>query len=144
MFFCQGAGAGTSSGSFLSLNIARGIFAFNGPEHPCMIVYRKDHWKLRNWFPWGIALALLEYVGPNSSTGPEAVVVKEKNVTVLTARAASGDPSVISSIGRVSSALQYPVGLEVTLASVLKSMEFCLKLRGFETYVLEELSKALN
>ncbi|GKF55508.1 hypothetical protein Tco_0165848, partial [Tanacetum coccineum] len=39
-----------------SLDIAREISAINGPEHPCMIVYRKDHWKLGNWFPWGIAL----------------------------------------------------------------------------------------
>ncbi|GJW54586.1 N-oxide-forming dimethylaniline monooxygenase [Tanacetum coccineum] len=27
-----------------------------GLEHPCTIVYRKDHWKLGNWFPCGIAL----------------------------------------------------------------------------------------
>ncbi|PWA95627.1 dimethylaniline monooxygenase, N-oxide-forming [Artemisia annua] len=38
------------------LDIAREISAINGPEHPCTIVYRKDHWKLGTWFPWGIAL----------------------------------------------------------------------------------------
>ncbi|GJZ19285.1 augmin subunit 5-like protein [Tanacetum coccineum] len=88
--------------------------------------------------------ALLESVDPNGSTGPEAVAAAENNATLLTARAASGDPSAISSIGRVSSALQYPADSEASLASVLESMEFCLKLRGSEAFVLEELSKALN
>ncbi|KAI3694281.1 hypothetical protein L1987_77245 [Smallanthus sonchifolius] len=36
------------------LDIARECAAINGPEHPCTIVYRRDHWKLANWFPLGI------------------------------------------------------------------------------------------
>ncbi|KAK9052123.1 hypothetical protein SSX86_028751 [Deinandra increscens subsp. villosa] len=36
------------------LDIARECASVNGPEHPCTIVYRRDHWKLGNWFPFGI------------------------------------------------------------------------------------------
>ncbi|GJW71602.1 augmin subunit 5 [Tanacetum coccineum] len=88
--------------------------------------------------------ALLESMGPNGSTGLDAA---EKNATLLTARAGARDPSAIPSICRVSAALQYPGGLEGSdagLASVLESMEFCLKLRGSEACVLEELAKAIN
>ncbi|KAM0012042.1 putative HAUS augmin-like complex subunit 5 [Helianthus debilis subsp. tardiflorus] len=88
--------------------------------------------------------ALLESLNPNSCTGPEQVSVTEKNADLLTARAGSGDPSAIPSICRVASALQYPAGSEASLASVLESMEFCLKSRGSEASVLEELSKAIN
>ncbi|KAI5665765.1 hypothetical protein M9H77_15618 [Catharanthus roseus] len=91
--------------------------------------------------------ALLESMGANGSTGPEAVAAAEKNAAVLTARAGARDPSAIPSICRISAALQYPVGLDgsdVSLASVLESMEFCLKLRGSEACVLEELAKAIN
>ncbi|XP_024996684.1 AUGMIN subunit 5-like [Cynara cardunculus var. scolymus] len=91
--------------------------------------------------------ALLESMGLNGSTGPEAVAVAEKNAALLTARAGSGDPSAIPSICRVSAALQYHAGFdgsEASLASVLESMEFCLKLRGSEACVLEDLSKAIN
>lgn len=35
-------------------------------------------------------------------------------------------------------------GSDAGLASVLESMEFCLKLRGSEACVLEELAKAIN
>lgn len=35
-------------------------------------------------------------------------------------------------------------GSEASLASVLESMEFCLKSRGSEACVLEELSNAIN
>lgn len=35
-------------------------------------------------------------------------------------------------------------GSDVGLASVLESMEFCLKLRGSEACVLEDLAKAIN
>lgn len=35
-------------------------------------------------------------------------------------------------------------GSDASLASVLESMEFCLKLRGSEACVLEELAKAIN
>ncbi|KAG8489335.1 hypothetical protein CXB51_017413 [Gossypium anomalum] len=91
--------------------------------------------------------ALLESMGANGSTGPEAVAAAEKNAALLTARAGARDPSAIPSICRVSAALQYPAGLEGSdagLASVLESLEFCLKLRGSEASVLEELAKAIN
>jgi len=38
----------------------------------------------------------------------------------------------------------YVVGSDDGLASVLKAMEFCLKLRGSEACVLEDLAKAIN
>ncbi|XP_023771437.1 AUGMIN subunit 5 [Lactuca sativa] len=91
--------------------------------------------------------ALLESMIPNGPTGPEAVAIAEKNATLLTARAGAGDPSAIPSISRVSAAFQYPAGVEgseASLASVLESMEFCLKLRGSEACLLEDLSNAIN
>nr|XP_043606302.1 AUGMIN subunit 5 [Erigeron canadensis] len=91
--------------------------------------------------------ALLESMGPTGSTGPDAVAAAEKSAALLTARAGARDPSAIPSICRVSAALQYPAGLEGSdagLASVLESMEFCLKLRGSEACVLEDLAKAIN
>ncbi|KAL5582076.1 hypothetical protein UlMin_014518 [Ulmus minor] len=91
--------------------------------------------------------ALLESMGTTGSTGPEAVATAEKNAAILTAKAGARDPSAIPSICRVSAALQYPAGLqgsEAALASVLESLEFCLKLRGSEASVLEDLSKAIN
>lgn len=53
---------------------------------------------------------LLEAMGANGSTGPEAVAYAEKNATLLTARAGARDPSAIPSICRISAALQYPAG----------------------------------
>ncbi|XP_048327905.2 AUGMIN subunit 5 [Ziziphus jujuba] len=91
--------------------------------------------------------ALLESMGANASTGPEAVATAEKNAAILTAKAGARDPSAIPSICRISAALQYPAGLEGSdagLASVLESLEFCLKLRGSEANVLEDLAKAIN
>ncbi|KAK6128834.1 hypothetical protein DH2020_037470 [Rehmannia glutinosa] len=91
--------------------------------------------------------ALLESMGANGSTGPEAVATAERNAAVLTARAGARDPSAVPSICRISAALQYPAGsdgLDPGLASVLESMEFCLKLRGSEACVLEDLTKAIN
>ncbi|GAV60104.1 hypothetical protein CFOL_v3_03635 [Cephalotus follicularis] len=91
--------------------------------------------------------ALLESLGANGSTGPEAVAAAERNAALLTARAGARDPSAIPSICRVSAALQYPAGLEGSdagLASVLESLEFCLKLRGSEASVLEDLASAIN
>ncbi|CAF2089825.1 unnamed protein product [Brassica rapa] len=91
--------------------------------------------------------ALLESMGANGSTGPEAVAAAEKNAALLTARAGARDPSAIPSICRISAALQYPTGLEgsdASLASVLESLEFCLRLRGSEACVLEDLAKAIN
>lgn len=54
--------------------------------------------------------ALLESMGANGSTGPEAVAAAEKNAAILTAKAGARDPSAIPSICRVSAALQYPGG----------------------------------
>lgn len=91
--------------------------------------------------------ALLESMSVNGSTGPEAVVTAERNAALLTARAGSRDPSAVPSICRISAALQYPAGLDGLdsgLASVLESLEFCLKLRGSEACVLEDLAKAIN
>ncbi|VVB04462.1 unnamed protein product [Arabis nemorensis] len=91
--------------------------------------------------------ALLESMGANGSTGPEAVAFAEKNAALLTARAGARDPSAIPSICRISAALRYPAGLEgsdASLASVLESLEFCLRLRGSEACVLEDLAKAIN
>ncbi|GMP30799.1 hypothetical protein CsSME_00005303 [Camellia sinensis var. sinensis] len=91
--------------------------------------------------------ALLESMGANRSSGPEAVAAAEKNAVLLTARAGARDPSSIPSICRISAAFQYPAGLESSdagLASVLESLEFCLKHRGSEACVLEDLAKAIN
>ncbi|XP_041991275.1 AUGMIN subunit 5-like isoform X2 [Salvia splendens] len=91
--------------------------------------------------------ALLESMGANASTGPEAVATAERHAAVLTARAGNGDPSAVPSICRISAALQYPAGfdgLDAGLASILESMEFCLKLRGSEACVLEDLAKAID
>ncbi|PIN06364.1 hypothetical protein CDL12_21086 [Handroanthus impetiginosus] len=91
--------------------------------------------------------ALLESMGANGSSGPEALANAERNAAVLTARAGARDPSAVPSICRISAALQYPAGLDgldAGLASVLESMEFCLKLRGSEACVLEDLEKAIN
>ncbi|KAL4569653.1 hypothetical protein LXL04_025295 [Taraxacum kok-saghyz] len=41
------------------LDIARECSSINGPEHPCTLVYRRDHWKLPDWSPWGIPLTYL-------------------------------------------------------------------------------------
>nr|XP_043634986.1 AUGMIN subunit 5-like [Erigeron canadensis] len=90
---------------------------------------------------------LLKSMGPSCSTGSEAIADAERNAALLTARAGAGDPSAIPSICRISATLQYPAGFEGSedsLASVLGSMEFCLKLRGSEACVLEELLKAVN
>ncbi|KAH7689288.1 HAUS augmin-like complex subunit 5 protein [Dioscorea alata] len=91
--------------------------------------------------------ALLESMGIGGATGSEAVVNAEKNAALLTARAGARDPSAIPSICRISAALQSHGGTEGSdtgLASVLESLEFCLKLRGSEASILEDLSKAIN
>ncbi|KAL0343761.1 UNVERIFIED_CONTAM: AUGMIN subunit [Sesamum angustifolium] len=90
---------------------------------------------------------LLESMGANGSTGPEAVAAAERNAAMLTARAGARDPSAVPSVCRISAALQYPAGLDGSdagLSSVLESMDFCLKLRGSEACVLEDLATAIN
>lgn len=49
-------------------------------------------------------------MGANGSTGPEAVAAAEKNAAILTAKAGARDLSAISSICRISAALQYHSG----------------------------------
>ncbi|CAH9139206.1 unnamed protein product [Cuscuta epithymum] len=88
--------------------------------------------------------ALLECFGNNGATGPEAVVSAEKSASLLTAKAGSKDPSAIPSICRISAALQSTAGSDVALSSVLESMEFCIKLRGSEACILEDLEKAIT
>ncbi|ESW11396.1 hypothetical protein PHAVU_008G026400 [Phaseolus vulgaris] len=91
--------------------------------------------------------ALLEAMGASGPPGQEAVTNAEVSAAILTARAGARDPSAIPSICRVSAALQYPAcseGSDAGLASVLESLEFCLKLRGSEASVLEDLLKAIN
>ncbi|RZB53951.1 AUGMIN subunit 5 isoform B [Glycine soja] len=91
--------------------------------------------------------ALLEAMGASGPPGQEAVANAEISAAMLTARAGARDPSAIPSICRVSAALHYPAGLEGSdagLASVLESLEFCLKLRGSEASVLEDLLRAIN
>ncbi|GJU68524.1 N-oxide-forming dimethylaniline monooxygenase [Tanacetum coccineum] len=43
------------------LDIARECASVNGPEIPCTVVYRRDHWKLPDWHPWGFSLAYLYF-----------------------------------------------------------------------------------
>ncbi|KAI3503802.1 hypothetical protein L1887_32253 [Cichorium endivia] len=43
------------------LDIARECSAINGPDNPCTIVYRHDHWKLPDWAPWGIPFEYLYF-----------------------------------------------------------------------------------
>ncbi|ONK56479.1 uncharacterized protein A4U43_C10F9140 [Asparagus officinalis] len=91
--------------------------------------------------------ALMESMGANGATGAEALATAEKNATLLTARAGARDPSAVPSICRISAALQNTAGTEgpdSALLSVLGSLEFCLKPRGSEASVLEDLSKAIN
>ncbi|CAA3028765.1 AUGMIN subunit 5 [Olea europaea subsp. europaea] len=54
--------------------------------------------------------ALLEAMGANGSTGPEVIATVERNAAVLTAIAGGRDPSAVPSICRISAALQYPAG----------------------------------
>lgn len=72
--------------------------------------------------------ALLDALGTNGSTGPEAIAAAEKNAALLTARAGARDPSAIPSICRISAALQYPAGLFLqicwSLFSTCQSMDF--------------------
>lgn len=71
----------------------------------CMYAYKFCIYHSLNLFQ-----ALLESMGANASTGPEAVATAEKNAAILTAKAGARDPSAIPSICRISAALQYPAG----------------------------------
>ncbi|KAK6152645.1 hypothetical protein DH2020_012284 [Rehmannia glutinosa] len=92
--------------------------------------------------------ALLESMGANGSTGPEAVATAERNAAVLTARAGARDPSAVPSICRISAALQYPAGefrwsgSWFSIGSRIHGVLF--KASRFEACVLEDLTKAIN
>ncbi|MQM02680.1 hypothetical protein Taro_035449, partial [Colocasia esculenta] len=91
--------------------------------------------------------ALMESLGTKGSAGPEAVSAAEKTAALLTSRAGAGDPSAVPSICRISAALQSHSGFEssdAALVSVLEALQFCLKPRGSEASILEELSKSIN
>lgn len=47
----------------------------------------------------------------NTASGAEAIAAAERNADLLTARAASGDPSAIPSICRISTAAHYSSGI---------------------------------
>uniref|UniRef100_A0A0D9XDD2 AUGMIN subunit 5 n=1 Tax=Leersia perrieri TaxID=77586 RepID=A0A0D9XDD2_9ORYZ len=70
--------------------------------------------------------ALLEALGSNGATGSEAVAAAEKHAAMLTALSPNTE------------------GTDSGLASVLNSLEFCLKPCGSEASILEDLSKAIN
>jgi hypothetical protein len=53
---------------------------------------------------------LLEGMMTSTTSGAEAIAAAERNADLLTARAASGDPSAIPSICRISAATQYSSG----------------------------------
>ncbi|OEL26954.1 AUGMIN subunit 5 [Dichanthelium oligosanthes] len=72
--------------------------------------------------------ALLEAVSSSGVTGSEALAAAEKHAALLTARAVSPGAE----------------GTDSGLASVLNSLEFCLKPCGSEASILEDLSKAIN
>ncbi|KAJ8751620.1 hypothetical protein K2173_025774 [Erythroxylum novogranatense] len=92
--------------------------------------------------------ALLESMGSNGSTGPEAISAAEKNVAILTARAGARDPSAIPSVCRVSAALQYQAGefggVRCWFSVNHESLDFCLKLRGSEASDREDLVNTVN
>lgn len=75
--------------------------------------------------------ALMESVGPNGSTGPEAVAAAEKNAALLTARASDGDPSAIPSICRVSAALQYPAGICLYVTACIMKNQVLIEIMDY-------------
>lgn len=64
---------------------------------------------------------LLEGMMTNTAGGAEAIAAAERSADLLTARAASGDPSAIPSICRISAATHYSSGiLETSLIAPFK------------------------
>ena len=35
------------------------LHKFAGTEHPCTILYKKEHWNLPDYLPWGVPLTYL-------------------------------------------------------------------------------------
>lgn len=33
------------------------LFSFLGLEHPCTVIYRREHWNVPDYLPWGVPLA---------------------------------------------------------------------------------------
>jgi len=61
----------------------------------------------------------------NTASGAEAIAVAERSADLLTARAASGDPSAIPSICRISAATHYSSGIfETALIAPFKFLRF--------------------
>lgn len=54
---------------------------------------------------------LLEGTMTNTASGAEAIAAAERSADLLTARAASGDPSAIPLICRISAATHYSSGI---------------------------------
>lgn len=54
---------------------------------------------------FGYNQGLLEGMTSSTSSGAEAIAAAERNADLLTAKAASGDPSAIPSICRISAAM---------------------------------------
>lgn len=66
----------------------------------------------------------------NSASGAEAIAAAERNADLLTARAASGDPSAIPSICRISAATHYPAGkfgISLNALFNVHSLDLCLR-----------------
>ncbi|KAG0627515.1 hypothetical protein M758_2G207400 [Ceratodon purpureus] len=90
---------------------------------------------------------LLEGMMSNSASGAEAIAAAERNADLLTARAASGDPSAIPSICRISAATHYPAGGEggdLGLAQIVDSLRFFLRPGGTSANLIEDLARAVN
>lgn len=92
----------------------------------CTRLYSKNIRLTRFEFHQG----LLEGMMTNSASGAEAIAAAERNADLLTARAASGDPSAIPSICRIASATHYSAGkFEISLIAPFNvhSLDLCLK-----------------
>ncbi|CAM6086709.1 unnamed protein product [Calypogeia fissa] len=93
-------------------------------------------------FPQG----LIDATGAGNSAGPEAVAAAQKNADLLTARAGAGDPSAISSINRISAALQNPTaeGTDAGLVAVVESLQAFFGHRVSAANLLEDVTKSVN
>ena len=75
----------------------------------------------------GFHQGLLEGMMTNTASGAEAIAAAEKNADLLTARAASGDPSAIPSICRISAGAHYSSGnFEISLVAPFNFYSFGL------------------
>lgn len=89
---------------------------------------------------------LLEGMTSSTSSGAEAIAAAERNADLLTAKAASGDPSAIPSICRISAAM-HSSGVEsgdLGLTQIVDSLRFFLRPGGTSANLVEDLAKAVN